>query len=344
MRGYDILKERIAEEVIQPGYMNWWRASEAGACEVLLWHTKMRHKSLPIGGRVRHLLEDGNVHERDIAERLVRCGFDVRNTCLDGQAELVVSRKPHVVGHPDGFVTNPYPYNDEGYDYVEDGFDYTCSEYLLEITAPSHFNFLRLQRLHAKEVLWQKYVQIHMYLHASKLSSAILIAKNKNTSELYEEGIAYDAKLVSDTFDKLSRIDEGKVPDYRCDDWRRNYCRYRHLCFGVEETVTLLGSDILRGESLAEAEHLIEVAEVWKKGKLLKVEGEELVDDSREQFAEIIREYGCRGLTVNDVKALMIGAGTNRRTDYDLLRQRYPVVYSEVVAESVRGAYVRVSD
>jgi len=322
--------------------MNWWRASEVGACEVLLWHTKMRHKSLPIGGRVRHLLEDGNVHERDIAERLVRCGFNVRNTCLDGQAELVVSKRPHVVGHPDGFVINPR--SSEGYDYVEDGFDYTCPEYLLEITAPGHFNFLRLQKLHAREVLWQKYVQIQMYLHASKLTSAILVAKNKNTSELYEEGIAYDSVLAADTFDKLNRIDEGKVSDYRCDDWRRNYCRYRHLCFGsLEEAFTPTSGDILRGESLREAEQLIEVAEVWKKGKMLKTEGEELIDDSREQFAEVIRQYGCRGLTISDVRASMVDAGVNRRTDYNLLQQKHPTVYSEVVGESVREPYVRVS-
>jgi len=323
--------------------MNWWRASEAGACEVLLWHTKMRHKPLLIGGRVRHLLEDGNVHERDIAERLVRCGFVVRNTCLDGQAELVVSRKPYIVGHPDGFVTNPR--SDEGYDYVEEGFDYTCPEYLLEITAPGHFNFLRLQRLHAREVLWQKFVQIQLYLHASKLTSAILIAKNKNTSELYEEGVAYDSALVADTFDKLVRIDEGVVPEFRCDDWRRNYCRYRHLCFGsLEDVFTPVSGDILRGESLAEAETLKEVAEVWKKGKLLKLESEELIDDSREQFAEVIRQYGCRGLIINDVRAMMVAEGVNRRTNYDLLRDKHSDIYDAVVSETVRSAFLRITD
>ena len=322
--------------------MNWWRASEVGACETQLYHTKMRHKSLSIGGRVRHLLEDGNVHEHDIVERLVRCGFDARNTCLDGQAELVVSKRPHIVGHPDGFIANPH--SDVGYDYVEDGFDYSCPTYLLEITAPGHFNFLRLQKLHAREVLWQKYVQILMYLHASKLSSAILIAKNKNTSELYEEGIAYDSTVVSDTFDKLNRLDEGIVPGYRCDDWRRNYCRFRHLCFEEVELPSLLESqDILRGESLNEAEQLIEVAEVWKKGKLLKLEGEELIADSREQFSEVIKQYGCRGLTISDVKALMIEEGTNRKTDYDLLKSRYPGAYGEVVDTSVREAYIRVT-
>ena len=326
--------------------MSWWRASEVGACETYLCHTKMRHKPLLMSGRVRHMLNDGLAHERDIVERLVRCGFVVRNTCLDGQVELVASKEPYVVGHPDGFIANPR--SDVGYDHVEDRFDYSCPEYLLEITAPGHFSFLRLQRLYAREVLWQKYVQVQMYLHASRLSSAILIAKNKNTSELYEEGISLDANVVEDTLEKLKTIEElvsnGKVSDYRCNDWRRSYCRFRHLCFGEEEAFTPVSGDILRGESLSEAEELREAALAWSKGKLLELEGKDLISDSRDLFAEIIRQYGCRGLTVNEVRALMVAEGINRRTNYELLKQKYASVYDEVVSESTREAYVRVSD
>ena len=43
------------------------------------------------------------------------------------------------------------------------------------------------------------------------------------------------------------------------------------------------------------------------------------------------------------MKALMIAEGINRRTDYDML-SKYPDVYDEVVSESIREAYVRVSD
>jgi len=296
------------------------------------------------------MLQDGVTHEHDIVDRLRAAGITVLHSYVDGQTEVHCSTDPLVSGHPDG-VLDITRREEFALDYADENF--ASSRFmLLEITAPNHFTFLRLVRSHLREVLWRKYVQIMMYLNSEEIRSygscAVVIVKNKNTSALYEEGISLDALVVSDTLEKLKRVEstvvEGKVSDFRCNDWRRNYCRYRRLCFGEEEQVTPVSGDILKGESLSEVETLKDVAEVWRKGKLLKLEGEDLIADSRDQFAEIIRQYGCKGLTIADVRALMIEAGTNRRTNYDLLHQKYPDVYDSVVVESRRDAYVRVSD
>lgn len=349
-----MLKERIALEERQPEVSPIWRASEVGECETFLCHVRLGHESLPFTGRIRHMLEDGITHEHDIVNRLRAAGITVLHSYVEGQAEVHCAKRPLVIGHPDGVLDMPKQ-DEFVLDYTDENFK-PGRFYLLEVTAPNHFTFLRLKRSHLREILWRKFVQIQMYLSSEEMRSfgdcAVAIVKNKNTSELYEEGITLDDSVVGQTLEKLRRVEDltakQKVSEFRCEDWRRNYCRYRHLCYGQSEELemkSLLASqDILRGESLSEAELLKEAAETWRRGKLLKDEGADLISDSREQFAETIREYGCRGLTIADVKALMIAEGTTKRTNYDLLEQKHPDVYAEVVSETLRGSYVRVTD
>ena len=346
-----MLKEKIALEEKTPQVSTIWRASGVGECENYLCHVRLGHEPLPLAGRVRHLLDDGVTHERDIMNRLRASGVTVMHSYAEGQVEVTCSLIPLVTGHPDGVLDVPKDFP-RGLDYADENFKYSRFM-LLEVTAPSHFTFQRLRRSHMRETLWRKYVQIMMYLNSEEIRSygncCIVEVKNKNTSELYEEGVSFNIQVVDETLEKLKRVEDmvfhSRMSEFRCDDWRRDYCRYKHLCFEEVELPSLLESqDILRGESLSEAEQLIEVAEVWRKGKLLKLEGEDLIADSRDQFAEIIRQYGCRGLTIMDVRALMVPEGVNRRTNYDLLRGEYLDVYDKVVTESIREAYVRVSD
>ena len=321
-----------------------------GECETFLCHERLSHEPEPMTGRVRHMLQDGVTHEHDIVDRLRSAGITVLHSYVEGQTDVHCSFDPFVSGHPDGVLDIPRSEKFD-LDYADENFK-PSRFMLLEITAPNHFTYLRLERSHLREILFRKYVQVQMYLNSEEIRSygncCVAIVKNKNTSALYEEGISLDANVVSDTLEKLKRVEstvaEGRVLDFRCSDWRRNYCRYRHLCFMEEEAFTPVSRDILRGESLREALVLKEAAEVWKRGKLLELEGKDLIADCREQFAEIIRQYGCVGLTISDVKALMIAEGVNRRTNYDSLRQKHPDVYSEVVSESRRDAYVKVSD
>ena len=346
-----MLKEKIASEETIPKVSNIFRASEVGECETYLCHERLGHSPVPFTGRVRHMLQDGVVHEHDIVSRLKAAGIIVLHSYVEGQAEVCCSQDPLVIGHPDGVLD--VPKNEEFVlDYADENFE-PSRFMMLEVTAPNHFTFLRLERSHLREILPRKFVQIQMYLNSEEIRSygncAVVIVKNKNTSALYEEGISFDVSVVMETLEKLKRVEDltqrGLVSSFRCDDWRRNYCRYRHLCVGEEEMLPVVSSDILKGESLNEAETLKEAAEVWRRGKLLKLEGEDLIADSRDQFAEIIRQYGARGLTIGeDVKALMIAGGVNRRVNYDVLRSKFPDVYNECVTEGVREAYVRVSD
>lgn len=341
-----MLKELINDEVLEPGLSTTWRASQVGMCETLLCRKRLGHVSLAIPGRVKHLLNDGVTHEHDIATRLVAKGIEVMNSCLDGQVEVCCSKEPYVPGHPDGLLRTPRGKFD--LDYADGKFK-SGTFLMLEITAPGHFPFLRLQKQHAREALYVKYVQIQLYLNSPEIRSytdcAVLVAKNKNTSMLYEEGISLDETLVQQELDKLRHIEEitnsDKVSDYRCDDWRRNTCQYRQLCFGEEEPAPF-NLDILKGESLKEVELLTETADAWRRGKLLESEGDDMIQDARAQFRVIIEDYGARGLTIADVSALMIDS-TSRSVDYDVLKRKYPGVYDEVVKIKPKERYVRVT-
>lgn len=346
-----MLKEKIALEEVVPKVGSVWRASEVGECETFLGHVRLSHESLPFSGRVRHMLDDGIVHEHDIVDRLRRAGITVLHSYADGQAEVCCSLDPLIIGHPDGILDVPKGFPRD-LDYCDKNFKFDERFYLLEVTAPNHFVFLRLKHSHLREVLLRKFIQAQMYLNSGEIGTygdcCVVEVKNKNTSELYEEGVSLDRVVVDETLLKLRRIEDlasqGKVSDYRCDDWRRKTCRYRHLCFEEEEAASPIGPDVLKGESLKEAEHLKEIAAMWRRGRLMRDEGSDLIADSREEFRSIIEEYGCKGLTIEDVKALMVEEGIIKQTDFTLLEKKYPDAYAEVVKLTSRESYVRVTD
>lgn len=333
-----MLKELIAEDVQELKPAKLFRASEVGECETYLCRVLLGHEAIPMSGRVRHMLSDGITHEKDIVERLILEGVDVQHSCLDQQMsiECVGDADLRVPGHPDGFLR--YPPLQFELDYAEPGFRYDCGTYMLEITAPNHFSFMRIERDHMRAALWRKYVQIQMYLHSEAVRAltdcCVVEVKNKNTSALYEEGVVYDKQVVQDTIAKLHRVQEfaakKQVCPYRCTDWRRNYCKFRQLCFGDEAIVAEPSGELLSAASLSNAEELLQAAELWLKGRDFVEQGEELVEDARALFRETIEEHGARGLLVPCAKALMV-VQNRRKIDMDALRQRYPKVYDELV-------------
>jgi hypothetical protein len=345
-----VLKELLAEEVKEPVLTEEWRASEAGECETFLCRLRLGHPAIPFTGRVRHMLDDGLMHEHDIVDRIRSKGFKVLHSYSEGQMVVTCYDRDGIVvrGHPDGVI-------DAGggpvvLDYADDKFRLRSRYYGLEVTAPSHFQFLRIERDHLRSELPRKFVQIQMYLNSEELRTysdcMVVIVKNKNTSALYEEGISLDTSVVDETIEKLKRVGDlvsrGEVSPYRCDDWRRHYCRYREQCFGAAvgaEVITPAG--ILEGETLNEAGQLLEAEQLWLKGKALEDDAKELIEEARAVFDDVISEYGAKGLTVGKVKALMVES-SRRSCAFDILKQRYPTVYDEVVEETV-SRYLRVS-
>lgn len=334
---------RVLKETLEPAFeierVPWWRCSEVGACETLLCRRKLGHIPEQMTGRVRHMLDDGKSHERDIVERFLIAGAKVLYSCIEGQVEVVSSERPHCIGHPDGLLDLPKGFPRE-LDRVAEGFQCDLRYYLLEITAPSHFQFQRVRSQGVRETLWQKYVQMQRYLSAQSIQSytdsGVCVVKNKNTSEVYEEGIVLDKRVIEENDLLLLRVEgmvaEGKVSDFRCSDWRRAYCQFKHLCF-EEQAEPTRSEGVIVGEELAEAAELLTAVEQWKRGKKLSDEGSELVEDAREYFRSILKEYGSGRMSIQDVVA-QIYSQTRRSTDMELLERRYPKAYRECVSKN----------
>lgn len=348
-----MLKELIATDTIEPVASSEWRASVVGECETFLCHMRLGESAMPMTGRVRHLLDDGLMHEHDVINRLIGKGIKVLHSYQEGQAHVVCYEDDEIIiqGHPDG-ILDVVP-DRFMLDYTDDKFRRGRRYYLLEVTAPSHFTFLRLEKSHMRSELWRKYVQIQMYMNSEEFRSygdgCIVEVKNKNTSALYEEGVGFDDTVIKETVEKLKRVTEltlrGIVSSYRCSDWRRYYCRYRHLCYGEDvDTEYEPTQGMLEGESLGEAEQLLEAADLWLKGKNLEADSKELIGEARNLFLSTITDYNAKGLLVGHAKALMIVPTTPRLSiDFDLLKQRYPNVYEALVNEEVPDPYLRVT-
>ena len=345
-----MLKENLAEIIQEPRVSNTFRASEVGECETFLCYSRLGYPALPLTGRVRHMLDDGLMHERDVVTRLRGVGFKIRHAYPEKQMLVRCYDRDGitVVGHPDGVVDTVG--GPVALDYADEGFRWRSRYYGLEITAPGHFNFLRVERNHLRQELPRKFVQIQMYLNSEELRAysdcMITIVKSKNTSTLYEEGTSLDHAIVAETVEKLKRVMDytscGRVSSHRCGDWRRYYCRYRGLCFdGSVEAVPLVTEGVLEGESLSEVTQLLEAEQLWLRGKSLESEAKGCIEEARTLFGDVIADYNAKGLTIGQIRALIVES-SRRSVDLDVLRQRYPDIYDEVV-EDKSSRYLRVA-
>ncbi len=334
-----MLKETILDETVDPVVSDVWRASEAGElCEAYLCHVRLGHQPLPMQGRIRHLLDDGNVHEDDIVARLKNGGFDVLNT---GDKQLYVhcvSGSININGHPDGILRN-IPKDLQNVDWADENFSWDSAYHLLEITAPNNFAFKRYWDQHLRGVNWRKFVQTHLYLGSEELRDrmrcAVVIVKDKMTSALYEEGLTFDQAIVDQTVEKLKRVEDlvsrGQVAKMRCKDWHKFTCKFRHLCF-ADPTLELpdIASDTyLDGNMLDEAQLLNEALDSFVCGKELEDSGKGMVEEARAYFAEILEQYNVKGVFVAKSKIKWTDS-TWSGIDTDTLELKYPTVYEEV--------------
>jgi len=336
-----LLKETLLDEAVDPTVPDTWRASLVGEeCETYLCRMRLGHQPLPMKGRVRHLLDDGNMHEDDVVNRLKNGGLDVLYTGDEQLYVHCVSQDGIVVnGHPDGVLRN-VPKDLQKLDWADETFSWDSVYHLLEITAPNNFAFKRYYQEHLRGVNYRKFVQTHLYLGSEELRDrmrcSVVIVKDKMTSTLYEEGLTYDQSVIDTTIEKLKRVNAlvaaRKVSTQRCVDWHRKSCRFRELCFGSEEEEIPLGVGFLDADKLLEAVQLHEALDSYSKGKEFEVEGKELVEEARAYFGEILDQYGAEGMFIVQTKVKWTNSKWSG-IDSDTLRLKYPEVYNEVHLE-----------
>ena len=337
-----MLKETLQDEIVDPVVGAAWRASEVGeSCEAYLCHTRLGHQPLPMKGRIRHLLDDGNMHEDDIVRRLKNGGLDVLYTGEEQLYVHCVKYKDIIInGHPDG-VLRRVPADLHQLDWADEHFSWDSTFHLLEITAPNNFAFKRYWHEHLRGVNWRKFVQTHLYLGSEelrdKMRCAVVVVKDKMSSTLYEEGLTFDGAVIDQTIEKLMRVTDlvagGKVASMRCTDWHKDACKFRHLCFadvdmqGDENTSTTSG--FLDADKLLEASQLHEALDAYVQGKEYESLAKELLPESRAYFGDVIDQYNAEGLIILGRKVKWTNSKYSG-IDIDVLKAKYPAVYEEV--------------
>ena len=334
-----MLRETIKDEVVDPVITDIWRASEVGElCEAYLCHVRLGNQPAKMPGRIRHLLDDGGLHEKDIVNRLKQGGFDTLYTGDDQLYVHCVDGDVRINGHPDGLLRN-IPEDLRRLDWADERFSWDSVYYLLEITAPNTFAYQRYSQEHLRGVNWRKFVQTHLYLGSEELRDkahcAVVVVKNKMTSALYEEGLTYDKSIVDTTVEKLKRVEElvarNEVSSMRCSDWHKDNCKFRHLCFAENEVEdrTLPTHGFLDADKLLEAQQLREALDAYVQGKEYESLAKELNEESRRYFGEIIDQYDAEGIFVNQRKVKWTNSSWSG-IDTETLKLKYPDIYEEV--------------
>jgi len=210
----------IAEKLIEsaakdykPAIKKYHRMSEIGKCSRAICYDWLGYAKKPLEGRAMLMLDDGNLHHRDLRDRLRKAGYVI----TEEERELY-DRKWNIQGHIDGLI--------EG-----NGLEKS----LLEIKTVSRWAFEKA----IKAPLIEHIKQINLYLFYIELDEAILLYKCKDTSRVIDYLIQRDDNLVQELLAKfemisgLVKLNKLAEPEYvKGADWQCDYCQFEQHCEG----------------------------------------------------------------------------------------------------------------
>jgi len=219
------LKESARREY-KPAIKKYHRMSEIGKCSRAICYDWLGYEKKPLEGRAMMVLDDGNLHHRDLRDRLRKAGYLI----TEEERELY-DRKWNIQGHIDGLI--------EGNGLKKS---------LLEIKSVSRWAFEKA----SKAPMIEHVEQVNLYLFYLELSEAILLYKCKDTSRLIDYLIKKDDDLVQELlakFDMISslvRLNKLAEPEYiKGVDWQCDYCQFEQHCEGRKpDYFKHVGSDL----------------------------------------------------------------------------------------------------
>lgn len=222
-----------------------------GRCERAMTYDALGYRAQPLAGRAVIVFDDSSWHEELTAEWLRKSAFELTDSQMPVSAEFFgITLK----GSIDGILR------------AIDG-----SKYLYEHKAINHFTWDRFA--FGNEIPYDYFCQASIYLDAvrrdadDELKGAILLIKNKNTSQYMEFVFDYDSKkdicliktrlnsvepeienlnievkdIIKNAILKFKRVERNrkqkKLPkrDYDFDDdWQCSYCPFTDTCWGED--------------------------------------------------------------------------------------------------------------
>lgn len=263
-----MIAEKIVETAAREYHSSvkkYHRMSEIGKCERALVYDWRGEEKEPISGRGMLIFNDGDMHHRDIRDRIRKAGFEL----IEEERELY-DPNWNLSGHIDGIVCN------------------NGDRLLLEIKSINHFQFERLNSTPLEDHIQQ----INLYMFYRDIDRGVILYKNKNTAAMKEFIIERDENLIQELLAKFERIDShlkaGTLPDrpYPKSDWHCQYCQFQKICWaGVKEGRT--------GDKLVKTDDpvVIETADEYKRLSKEKKEAEDRLKSLKESLEGSLSAY-----------------------------------------------------
>jgi hypothetical protein len=198
-------------------------------CARRVYYEIMGAPARPISGTSLRAFRLGHALEAEVAAWLLDAGFDLITSANAGRQFEVQTAGGRIKGHIDGVLAGGPPLPGLAYPAIWEN-KALAARYWGQIVKEG------LEKAHPKY-----YGQCQLYLAYFKYENGLFTALNKNTSEIYPEVIAYDAKLAQELSDRGADIVnaclDGQPPPRLCgnaDAFHAKYCRFALHCFGMD--------------------------------------------------------------------------------------------------------------
>lgn len=207
-----IIEKTLANKNNEP--RNYIGASSIGnPCERAIWYGINNPESKEVYPKQKLTFEIGKRLETMILDLLKESKLDILTDVYVG------SEYPLFEGHLDAYI-------------LENG----QPKYILEIKTANDSSFNTFKNKGVK--LWypEYYDQVQSYMGMINIRKCILIAINKNTSELHQEIIPFDEYRYDYLLNKAKRIGETVNPPRKINEsasfFRCKMCFYKKVCHG----------------------------------------------------------------------------------------------------------------
>ena len=212
------------EAAQESGYRDHLGASGIGAeCERAIWYSWRWTTRARYTGRLLRLFQSGHLAEARFCADLRRIGVTVLD--IDPETGRQWNLRD-ATGHFGGSM-----------DAVAIGFQEAPKTWhACEFKTHSAKSFAKLQKEGVEKSKPQHFAQMQVYMHLAGIERAFYLAVNKDTDELYQERIRYDAEAALRLMAKADRIIRSAEPPAKISAdpawFQCRFCDHASACHG----------------------------------------------------------------------------------------------------------------
>ena len=165
--------------------------SSAGiTCDRALWYSFRWVLKPHTPGRIVRLFRRGQMEEVTAAQDLASIGCVMIYT---GKNQITLPLAPHVIGHPDGIISEGLPIAPK-------------TRHVWECKTHNKKSFDSLEKEGVKKSKPGHWIQMNLYMHGTHIKRALYYAVCKDDDRIYTERVEYSKKEAEAALSRLSRI------------------------------------------------------------------------------------------------------------------------------------------